>query len=285
MNEKLNSLLKKLKYDKVSMVYSYNFENIDQEDEIRLRENFANDNYQDYFETIAGCHSISVMDTEVVRFINALPCGGVIIDVGGGWGWHWRRLSSIRPDLSVVVVDFCKNNFTHAKNILKNEINKTVFLVHGDATNLIFDKNIFDGYWTVQALQHIPSFHKCIEEAFRVLKPGGIFANYSLNNQYPIKLLYSLFRKDYVSEGYVNGLFYLSRASKKQAFIIEIIFNSKVKKRYTEILFKPELGLSKFGRVGFWGNIDSKLSNIGFLFSSIARQCSFHVIKRNKDSI
>ncbi len=285
MNEKLNSILKILKYDKVSMVYSYNFENIDQEDEIQLRENFANENYQDYLETIAACHSISVMDAEVARFINALPFEGVIIDVGGGWGWHWRNLSSIRPDLSVVVVDFCKNNFTHAKNILKNEINKTIFLVHGDATNLIFDENIFDGYWTVQALQHIPNFQKCIEEAYRVLKPGGTFANYSLNNQCPIKLLYSIFRKDYVIEGYVNGLFYLSRASNKQAIIIEKIFNRKVEKRYTEILFKPELGLSKLGRVAFMGNIDSKLSNIGFLFSYIARQCSFHVIKSNKDSI
>jgi len=280
MNEKLASILGKLTYDQSSMFYSYNFVNVDQEDEIALRENFANENYDDYFETIAACHSISVMDKEVLRFINALPEGGLIIDIGGGWGWHWRNLARIRPDLSVIMVDFCKNNFIHARNILKNDINKTIYLIHGDATNLIFDENMFDGYWTVQALQHIPNFQKCIEEAYRVLKPGGILANYSLNNQYPIQLLYSLFRRNYIVEGHVNGAFYLSRASKNQEMIIEKVFNSRVEKRYTEILFKPELGISISGRPGLIANIDSKLSDIGFLFSSIARQCSFHVEKK-----
>ncbi|MBW1909674.1 MAG: methyltransferase domain-containing protein [Deltaproteobacteria bacterium] len=39
-------------------------------------------------------------------------------------------------------------------------VNISIFLVHGDATSLVFNDNTFDGYWSVQTLQHIPDLKK-----------------------------------------------------------------------------------------------------------------------------
>ena len=130
------------------------------------------------------------MDKEVSLFLHEIPENGIILDVGGCWGWHWRYLYRTRPDVKVYIIDFIRGNLLHAKSVLKDSVGKNVFLIHGDATSLVFDNNVFDGYWSVQALQHIPNYKTVINEAFRVLKNGGIFANYSLNIQWPIKMLY-----------------------------------------------------------------------------------------------
>ena len=121
-----------------------------------------------------------------------------------------------------------------------NQINKNIYLVHGDATSLVFEDNTFDGYWSVQVLQHIPSFVKAIEEAKRVLKPSGILANYSLNFEYLIEKVYRLFGKKYHVEGMMTDVFYLSRSSDKQKSIIASIFSNSIETRYTEILFHPD---------------------------------------------
>ena len=73
----------------------------------------------------------------------------------------------------MVIVDFVKQNLIHAQNILGPVINKSIHLVHGDATKLPFPDSSFDLYWSVQTLQHIPNFRKAIDESRRVLRWGG----------------------------------------------------------------------------------------------------------------
>ena len=105
-----------------------------QDSELKLREKVAGHIYIDYLQEVSKHHSIEVMDREIKLFLNKIPTNGVICDIGGGWGWHWRNLYQFRPDVNVVIVDFCKSNLYHAKNLLKDQINKTIWLVHGDAT-------------------------------------------------------------------------------------------------------------------------------------------------------
>ena len=260
-------------------IYSYEFNNTDQEDEIKTRTSVADETYDDYLMTLSQHHSIPVMDKEVKLFCDRMPENACIIDVGGCWGWHWRDMSKIRPDVKIFIVDFIKGNLHHAKNILKEEVNRSVFLIHGDATDLIFDDGVFDGYWSVQTLQHIPDFKKTILEAHRVLKKDGLFANYSLNNQYFIKFIYIILGKEYIVQGN-SPRFYLSRASKEQKNIVSEVFNKNVQTRHSEIIFKPELKISFLGKENsIFGILDSYLSNnIGFA-SSFARQQSYHIYK------
>ena len=228
-------------------------------------------------------HSIAVMEREVHAFLGDVPAGGVLVDVGGGWAWHWRRLDGERPDVSVVVVDFVRENLRHAARMLGPLLNQQVFLVHGDATKLPFPSSVFDGYWSVQALQHIPDFEQAVTEALRVLRPNGLFACYSLNRARLIELAYRLTGRQYQVRGKRPGSFYLTRASAGEADVVERVFGSRVTSRYTEILFHPDLRLHTGDAASWIGRADAYLSSRLPLFAWIARQRSYHVRKRFHD--
>ena len=87
-------------------IYSYDFNNSEQNDEIELRESVSSQNYENYLETLSYHHSIKVMDKEIDLFIKNIPINGIILDVGGCWGWHWRRINDTRPDITVFILDF-----------------------------------------------------------------------------------------------------------------------------------------------------------------------------------
>ncbi len=80
-----------------------------QDAERKLREQVAAQQYDNYLATLAHHHSIPVMDHEVDRFLASMPHGALILDIGGCWGWHWRRLAT-RPDIGVLIIDFVRGN-------------------------------------------------------------------------------------------------------------------------------------------------------------------------------
>jgi ubiquinone/menaquinone biosynthesis C-methylase UbiE len=278
-NPTVSSLLAKLKMGDEG-IYGYDFSNLDQNEEMRLRESVAARDYDDYLGEVSAHHSVPVMDAEVDRFLQQIVKNGLVVDIGGCWGWHWRRLSHTRPDITVFIVDFIRNNLIHARRVLGDDIGRRVFLVHGDATQLIFPDNVFDGYWSVQTLQHIPDFKKAVREALRILKPGGAFANYSLNNQALVRFIYNLMGKKYHVKGNVPGTFHLDLASVVQREQIREVFSNEVRVRYSEVLFSPELGFAGCGKSSFLGRTDRCLSSNSKVLSWIARQQSYHTVKR-----
>jgi len=260
--------------------YGHVSDYIGQETEKKLRENVASKQYSNYLDEISKHHSIPVMDTEVEQFLKGIPQNGWILDIGGCWGWHWRNIPQIRPDIKVVILDFVRQNLSHAKIILKDDLDKNFYLVHGNALSLDFDNNSFDGVWSVQATQHIPEYRKVLLEVFRVLKTKGTFADYNLNTARLLQFIYQLFGKKYHLEGNIKDSFCLRRVNKNSRLFISEIFGSNVKCRYTEILFLPELGLPLGGKEhSVIGKLDSQISRFGVLFNFIARQKSFHINK------
>lgn len=276
MMDPVKEILSKLEYGNDG-IYSYSFTSSGQDDEIKLRKRSASGRDSNLLEKISKHHSIPVMDREVRRFLEEIPQNGIVIDVGCCLGWHWRNLDNIRSDVTLFIVDFIRENLVRSKGIIGPQLNRNIFLIHGDATSLIFEDNTFDGYWSVQALQHIPDFNKAVCEAHRVLKKGGIFANYSLNNQFIIRVIYRIIGKKYHTEGVIPGLYYLARASDKQIKIIYEVFSNTITKRFTEILFQA-IGSSGKER-SLIGKIDSMLSSDSAIFSAIANQQSYHTVK------
>ena len=63
-----------------------------QEDEKKLRQSVARQVYSDYLLELSGHHSISVMDREIEKFLSLIPNAGVVLDIGGCWGWHWKKI-------------------------------------------------------------------------------------------------------------------------------------------------------------------------------------------------
>jgi len=252
----------------------------EQEAERKLREQVATEQHVDYLLDIARHHSVPVMDYEVSRFLENLPHGAFILDVGGCWGWHWRKLLSQRPDVGVVIVDFVRSNLHHAQKVLGSLVGTKVALVHADATLLPFPDNAFDGYWTVQTFQHIPDFQKACCEAYRVLVRGGRFACYSLHITPVVQAVYFILGKNYHIKGECKDLFYLSRASDNQQDILSEVFGGVVVNRYTEILFHPDLKLSFSGRKGSCiGQFDAMFGNFPFIGRWLGRQRSFEIVK------
>jgi ubiquinone/menaquinone biosynthesis C-methylase UbiE len=252
--------------------------------EIELRERVAAEHYDDYLDALSQSHSVSVMDQEVARFLAAMPDGALILDIGGCWGWHWRRLAETRPDVGVLIVDLVRSNLPHARNVLGELVGRQVALMHADATALPINIGEhfrgFDGVWTVQTFQHIPDFGKAVAEACRVLKSGGVFANYSLNVQPHVRWLCRLLGRAYVTEGWVDGSFWLARASTQQKHIVEAVFGSMVSDRWSEILYSPELRFPAPGKSGSsLGKLDALLSNDTGFLGWFARQRSFHCEK------
>jgi ubiquinone/menaquinone biosynthesis C-methylase UbiE len=257
----------------------------EQRAEQTLRQHVAAQRYDNYLATIAQNHSISVMDREVDRFLAKMPWRALILDIGGCWGWHWRRLET-RTDVSVLIVDFVHANLLHAINVLGPLVGRQVALMCGDATALPFpisdDSTFgFDGVWTVQVFQHIPDFAKACREAHRVLKPGGRLINYSLYGSPFGRTLYSILRRHFHLEGMVkDGSFFLNRANNEQRQILASVFAGRVTDRYTECLFHPDLKLAFTGKIGSpIGQFDAYLSDLPWLGRWIARQKSFEVVR------
>jgi ubiquinone/menaquinone biosynthesis C-methylase UbiE len=262
-------------------IYSSDGWGVGQEEEITLRRRVAEAVPPDLKGEIAIHHSFGVMDREVECFLDRLPANGVIIDVGGCWGWHWRNLHQQRPDATLVIIDLVKENLERAKYFLAGRINQSVFLVHGDGTKLPFDDNTFDAYWAVQALQHVPNLENALIESKRVLKPGGIFAMYNLNNPWAIRMIYKFLGKPWTDEGTVAGMFYLRRSGSWDGSAIKRIFGNVSPSRYTEIIFTPELNWHKSAAVGHWlGKLDSWLSSGFCAWNLIARQRSYSAVKQ-----
>ena len=251
-----------------------------QEAEIAMRKLVAERVPDNLDQVIATHHSFPVMDREVSAFVKGLPQNALILDVGGCWGWHWRKISEIRPDVKIVIMDFVRENLTRASYFLKNQINKSVFLVHGDGTKIPFADTTFDAYWAVQTLQHIPALEQALLEAKRVLKTGGKFSMYNLNNPLAIKMLYKLLGRSWMEEGVVDGMFFLRRSGPKDAVLIKKIFGNVSAPKYTEILFTPELNLHGPARpTSGVGKLDAWLTSRFPIFGLIARQKSYDAIK------
>jgi ubiquinone/menaquinone biosynthesis C-methylase UbiE len=264
------------------LVYSGSLPDSNQKEEINLRSKVALQRYENYFDAISQSHSIPVMDKEIENFLNKIEEDGIILDIGGCWGWHWRKIKIQRPDVKIVIVDFLRENFVHAHNILGSLVGDQIFLVHADATSLPFPEESISAVWTVQTFQHIQDFKIAVEEAFRVLKKYGIFKNYSLNITPFNRIVYKLLNKHYHIEGMHNNNFLLNRANDNQRkIILEVFGNSNLREGYSESFYHPDLKI-KFSGVqnSFIGSVDYYFSKISFLSKLIARQKSFEAVKK-----
>jgi len=252
--------------------------------ERELRERVAAAHNDNYLDEVGKNHSISVMDYEINRFLKSMPENALVLDIGGCWGWHWRRLADTRPDVGVVILDFVRANLLHAKQVLGSMVGEQVVLMHADALSLPFldaDKTVtpFDGVWTVQVFQHIPDYKLACQEASRVLKLGGFFVSYSLHATPLNRMVYRLFGKKFHMDGMLDGMFHFTRANDSQRETVAKVFGSQVVDSFTECLFHPDLKLAFTGRRNsILGRIDARLRG-GVGGRWIARQRSFEVIK------
>lgn len=95
-----------------------------------------------------------------------------LLEVGFGQGTDLVQFA--KAGAKCTGIDYTPKHFELAK--LNFELRGLTAELHlGDAANLPFKDNSFDRVYSTGVLHHTPDIKQCIDEVYRVLKPGGVF--------------------------------------------------------------------------------------------------------------
>ncbi|MEM8720368.1 MAG: methyltransferase domain-containing protein [Cyanobacteria bacterium P01_G01_bin.39] len=98
--------------------------------------------------------------------------GESLLEIGCGAGAVLGILGQAYPDLKLSGIDLEAKQIQYATNYL-NSLNLDFELRVGDAANLPWSDHQFDHIYVMWFLEHLPSPFEVLQEAKRVLKPGG----------------------------------------------------------------------------------------------------------------
>jgi ubiquinone/menaquinone biosynthesis C-methylase UbiE len=111
--------------------------------------------------------------TIVPWVIDGQPLGSDALEIGPGPGATTEALRGRVPRLTVIEIDPVAH-----RALTQRFADSTVSIVHGDGRALPFPDRAFDAVVCFTMLHHVPSRaaqDQLLSEAFRVLRPGGVF--------------------------------------------------------------------------------------------------------------
>lgn len=105
--------------------------------------------------------------------LSSLDVSSVVVDLGAGYGGSARRLAGSRGcSVHCVNISQTQNDTNRTKN--HNEgLDRLVSVIHASFDDVPLPSESADVVWSQDAFLHAPDRKKVIEEAFRLLKPGG----------------------------------------------------------------------------------------------------------------
>jgi demethylmenaquinone methyltransferase/2-methoxy-6-polyprenyl-1,4-benzoquinol methylase len=99
---------------------------------------------------------------------------GRLLDLATGTGDMIIAARKILPGVKFVGMDFCNPLMRLAQEKLNGKQNsQAIKWIQGDALQLPFDDNCFDGAFTAFALRNVTSVENVFSELYRVIRPGG----------------------------------------------------------------------------------------------------------------
>jgi erythromycin 3''-O-methyltransferase len=101
----------------------------------------------------------------------ALPLDGDVLDVGNGLGAQDPVITQVARTRSLTAVNITLSQLVAGAVRLREAGARAV---NADATRLPLRAASFDGVISVEAAFHFPSRRRFFDEAFRVLRPGGV---------------------------------------------------------------------------------------------------------------
>jgi SAM-dependent methyltransferase len=114
----------------------------------------------------------SVAVRRLVREVAAaLPTGGAILDVGNGLAVQDVEIASVCAPARLTALNITLSQLRAGAGSLAAA---GASGVNGDACRMPFAARSFDGLISVEAAFHFPSRRAFFDEAFRVLRPGGV---------------------------------------------------------------------------------------------------------------
>ena len=111
---------------------------------------------------------------KLVSNISNLSKSEIILDVGCGFGEQDFLLCEMHPNIQIKAVNSSFFQIQEAQADLKNKkLAGRIDFIQGQAEMLPFSNLQFDNVVCIEAAFHFESRESFLEEAFRVLKPGG----------------------------------------------------------------------------------------------------------------
>jgi ubiquinone/menaquinone biosynthesis C-methylase UbiE len=115
-----------------------------------------------------------IQDEVLPQATAGVTLGDDVLELGPGWGAATEWLQSRVSRLAAV-----EHEQESATRLAKTYADSNVSVVFGDATALEFPDASFDTVVSCTMLHHVPTRalqDRVLAEAFRVLRPGGVFA-------------------------------------------------------------------------------------------------------------
>jgi len=106
--------------------------------------------------------------------------GMKVADLGCGVGGPLRSIASFSgADITGLTINEyqVKRAELITKQTLSPNTHKNIHFMQGDFTKTPFDDNTFDAIYTIEAMVHVTDRSHAYAEAYRILKPGGLFLN------------------------------------------------------------------------------------------------------------
>ena len=120
-----------------------------------------------------------------------------IIDVGSGTGDISKIILKENKNVSIYSVDLNLKMLKEAKKQFSDQQKKKIKFINANAENLPFENNFFDKYVISFCLRNVTHIEKALHDAFRILKPGGIFycLEFSVPTSSLLNKVYSKYKK------------------------------------------------------------------------------------------
>lgn len=105
-------------------------------------------------------------------FFQKIARGNRILDLGCGVGEGTEFLGEKSNQWDLFAIDLSYDAISTAK---KSSSNQSTHFLCMNVTCLAFADESFDAIISVEVIEHIPQVEKYLQEAYRILKPGGLF--------------------------------------------------------------------------------------------------------------
>ncbi|MGB3232345.1 MAG: methyltransferase domain-containing protein, partial [Mycobacterium sp.] len=119
-----------------------------------------------------GAAGVATVD-RMAHTLSGLDSSSVVVDLGAGYGGSARRLATAHGcAVTCVNISETQNDVNRTKNRAAG-LEGQVRVVHGSFDDVPMPSGSADVVWSQDAFLHAPDRRKVIDEAFRLLKPGG----------------------------------------------------------------------------------------------------------------
>lgn len=112
-------------------------------------------------------------ENEILADLAGVKQNDLIFDAGCGVGGSGIWLAKERG-AQVIDLNIVDKQLIRGKDLVKKRnLTQKVDFVKGDYQELPFKDGVFDVFWSLESIEHATNLEDFMQEAFRVLKPGG----------------------------------------------------------------------------------------------------------------